>query len=647
MLPLALLLSGTSILVAGRPIDVGRPVVLWSDPEGFNGYAQDCVEAPSGPCCERTFKRYSDRTGLRERTMSALREVVSQLVLHLDGCVNSRSCFHSMHDLPRPDHGCGLSAHFMVDADGTIYQTLDLLERAWHAEEVNSISVGIEICNRGQVNRAELDRLPRDYRTRPSRTVVINGRPIQAYEFRPAQYEAVLALSRTLVRIFPKVKPVMPEQDGQPLLATLRDPLGFAGILGHLHVDLQRHKWDPGAFDWRWLLEKLSALRFPFPARSYATVDASSPAGLAAHYRLAEERASAFFPMSPGRLWHGGVHLRGIAEEPVYAPARGRVVAARIGEHEGSSTSFVLIRHDLRVGEDTITFYSLLLHLAAEPISFESRVGWLRELVQEGNQTALEALREGRVALIDGRVEAGDVIGRVGVVHRAGEHGPEVHFEIFSPNRYADALGRTFQFLDGEIDGPFVKRGAILDAMGAAGKTPSATDLKAFFRDGELDRREALRHLAVRRPHEWGDRTTADAYVMAPELRALPADLRQKLYDETVAPYTFWTDALAAHAGLPESQVVYFYHPLTFLGALAAAIAQTPGPTRGPRVVVYADRDVESAPLDAGPFRDWLATPPPRASDAGPIFGEVVGAEASPRRKSEIPLIVLPSKGDF
>ena len=62
-----------------------------------------------------------------------------------------------MHNRPRPASyaGCGLSAHFMIDADGTIYQTLDLVTRAYHAEEADTDSIGVEICNRGRVDRAE------------------------------------------------------------------------------------------------------------------------------------------------------------------------------------------------------------------------------------------------------------------------------------------------------------------------------------------------------------------------------------------------------------------------------------------------------------------------------------------------------------
>src|SRR5579872_2312749 len=166
---------GSSIIVAGQPFEVGRPVVLWSDPQGFNAYQVRCIDQ-SGGCCDSDSKRYGVRKGITHGTLDELQQNISQFVLHFDGCVNSRSCFKSMHNRPRPSgEGCGLSAHFMIDADGTIYQTLDLVERAYHAEEANSISIGTEICNRGRVDRSEWPKLPPDYRTRPTRHVVING----------------------------------------------------------------------------------------------------------------------------------------------------------------------------------------------------------------------------------------------------------------------------------------------------------------------------------------------------------------------------------------------------------------------------------------------------------------------------------------
>ena len=49
----------------------------------------------------------------------------------------------------------GLSAHFLLDLDGTIYQTLDLRERAYHAGASNSRSIGIEIANVGSYGPEE------------------------------------------------------------------------------------------------------------------------------------------------------------------------------------------------------------------------------------------------------------------------------------------------------------------------------------------------------------------------------------------------------------------------------------------------------------------------------------------------------------
>ena len=43
----------------------------------------------------------------------------------------------------------------MLDIDGTIYQTLDLKERAWHATTSNSRSVGIEVANMGAYGRED------------------------------------------------------------------------------------------------------------------------------------------------------------------------------------------------------------------------------------------------------------------------------------------------------------------------------------------------------------------------------------------------------------------------------------------------------------------------------------------------------------
>jgi N-acetylmuramoyl-L-alanine amidase len=635
--------AGSAILVAGQPFDVGRPVVLWSDPEGFDGYAKTCIESRaigSSPCCQRPFFRFGVRRELPGRTLPALQSVVRQVVLHLDGCVNSRSCFHSMHDMPRPDGGCGLSAHFMVDSDGIIYQTLDLLESAWHAEQANAISVGIEICNRGDASRNELDRLPADYRTRQIKDVVINGHSFHAYDFRPEQYASVLALVRVLVRVFPLVKPMYPERDGKPLLETLRDPNAFSGIVGHLHVDRERHKWDPGAFDWLRLKHALHGFHFPIAVRGYAEVPDEAEdlqRAAMAFFRNAEERASGFFPVGPSGLWHSGIHLRAVPGETVYAPVRGRLLAARLGEVQGSSTSLLLMRHEVDVAGARVTFYSLLAHLGHQDVSSQSEVPWIRDLVRAGDQRSLTALVKGEVALLDLPVEAGDTVGSVGWVRRGPEWGPEIHFEIFTAERPPPVLARTFRFMSAAADGLVMGRGGVIAPIDDNGDRRLTVDeLRHFYREGDPTERQALRQMAFRHVHEWGDRLANpdEASGLMRGDRAREAVRRLRL--RTTAAYAFWDARVGAHAGLPASQTIYSFHPITFLAALAAAEQGISLRWRARAAV--ADDDVTPAPPTV---EDWM-TPREVAEESQPIFGPVVGADSRIRRKAEIPLIVLP-----
>src|SRR5262249_29352 len=135
-------------------------------------------------------------------------------------------------------------------------------------------------------------------RSRPVKDVVINGHVMHAFDFRPEQYESVIAIARAVVRLFPQVRPVIPERDGKPLLESLPDPLAFHGIVGHLHVDMQKQKWDPGAFNWDLLLKSLHGFHLPVAVETFASMPedkAGLQRALRALERNSEERAHAFF----------------------------------------------------------------------------------------------------------------------------------------------------------------------------------------------------------------------------------------------------------------------------------------------------------------------------------------------------------------
>lgn len=188
-----------------------------------------------------------------------LRKIVTQIVIHYDAVGNSRDCFRILHDLR------GLSSHFLLDRDGTIYQTLDLKEMAWHAGKANPRSIGIEIANVGAYESlAELEslreRVPVESRERGPQRGRVRDREVWQYEFTPKQMDALAKLCATLCRVLPEIRYGTPQSlDGFSANAVLSEEerSRFRGILGHEHLQLE--KIDPGpAFDWDWLLSKMS-----------------------------------------------------------------------------------------------------------------------------------------------------------------------------------------------------------------------------------------------------------------------------------------------------------------------------------------------------------------------------------------------------
>lgn len=136
---------------------------------------------------------------------------VDMLVLHYTGMTSAEAALERMCD---PE--AKVSAHYMIDEDGSVVQMVDEKERAWHAgvsfwkgqTDINSRSVGIEIVN--------------------------PGHEFGYTSFPPEQMEAVLRIAAKVVE-YHGIKP--------------------SRVLGHSDVAPQR-KQDPGEkFDWSLLAE--------------------------------------------------------------------------------------------------------------------------------------------------------------------------------------------------------------------------------------------------------------------------------------------------------------------------------------------------------------------------------------------------------
>lgn len=300
--------KGDEIVVCGQLFHTGAPVVLWTDPGGYDAYRVERRFTPyeqsswgattRAAATQPSLRELSSpvRYGLRQSVLTTqqveqvrgggwplelLQEKVDQFVYHYDVAGTSRSCFRVLHDIR------GLSVHFMLDVDGTIYQTLDLKERAWHAGTANSRSVGIEIANIGAY-RADRTSDPLDqwYRrdenglrrvvfpvwmketgirtpgfvARPARNEVVvgevQGRQYKMYDLTPQQYDSLIKLTAALCTVFPNMTCDYPrDSQGQLITRVLSREAQeeYRGLMGHYHVSAQ--KQDPGpAFQWDYVV---------------------------------------------------------------------------------------------------------------------------------------------------------------------------------------------------------------------------------------------------------------------------------------------------------------------------------------------------------------------------------------------------------
>lgn len=236
-----------AIIIAGQRIPIAAKVVLWSDLGGLNGYAHPEVQS----FAER------DRTRDGPWDLKMVQEAVDQFVIHYDVAGSSTRCFEVLQQR-------NLSVHFMIDTDGTIYQSLDVKERAWHATRANSRSVGVEIAHPGAYlpeQSAVLDEWYRQHDVKPARSEAIvgevQGQPYRMYDFTAAQYESLIQLTATLCKALPRISCDYPrEPDGRVINHVLSESqfLAHHGLIGHYHI--QQEKQDPGpAFQWDYVVD--------------------------------------------------------------------------------------------------------------------------------------------------------------------------------------------------------------------------------------------------------------------------------------------------------------------------------------------------------------------------------------------------------
>jgi murein DD-endopeptidase MepM/ murein hydrolase activator NlpD len=579
------------LIIAGKAHKVDAPLVNFYQ-SGWNATTERCVPVPGhseGYGCigaygerakNRNPRRYWYRPRLRQYKdnppLDATRSVIRKFVLHHDGCFNAKMCWNVLHNER------GLSCHFIIDNDGTIYQTLDLALMGYHAAEFNPDSIGVEFCNRGDAKK-EPDYYSRKGLKRAIKPCKINGHTILSYDFTPEQYDSFNELCRALMKYLPNIPvefPQDPRAPGQQAWGTLdwQSAWAFNGYIAHYHLTNQ--KWDPGPFDIKTFCK---GLRGTFCMPLFADFDPKRPKeerpeipegidelrSVAKNlYLLNEDRADGgFFPVGPwgeARLWHGGIHLTGTEGQPIYAPFPGRIMVGRMGaESEVGSNNFVLLRHDMALGEESVRFWTLYMHLADE---LGAAPAALPEWMTKDGPTGWKTVAQpGAVVLIDEPVEAGTLIGHMGSAGPADLRRPQLHLAVFSSDPLFEKIPNApWELVDGTSGGRFCddERITKLIDKNRDGKL-SRSELATFYKSGGAQQFHAYMTYHV---SEWTfEPSWHDALRSTADFRAIKPKELDRMIDEQIIPGLWWTDDVATHAGLPASGEVVHYHPVKFL----------------------------------------------------------------------------------
>ncbi len=193
---------------------------------------------------------YKMRKGFKKMTM---KRDPSFFVCHWDVCLSSKSCYKVLDNR-------GLSVHFLIDNDGTIYQTMDINDVAYHAgsRTWNNKSIGVEISN------AYYPKHQAWYKRnvgeeRPLITdAVVHGKKLDPFTgFYPQQLDALKALMRAVNKStgIPLQAPLDRSKSINTTVSKKAASGRFEGFVSHYH--LTNRKIDCAGLDLKKLLKEV------------------------------------------------------------------------------------------------------------------------------------------------------------------------------------------------------------------------------------------------------------------------------------------------------------------------------------------------------------------------------------------------------
>lgn len=237
------------ILVAGERHEV--PVEVVSDGLRFEALAE--LDKARGKPRETFAPRTRAGELVDPKKADDVRAGVELIVLHDTMTQNRAERIAALIE-------AGASAHFIIDWDGRVYQTLDLAYAARHTLDpaVDGRSIGIELVN--PVSTDKSGALPNGSERSLSEKLSVHGTEVTHWGYTEDQLVSLERLVDGLLTIFPQVARRVPSGPAGVVpraVASGPDTDTNSGVVGHLH--LSKDASDPGAaFPWERLAKHLA-----------------------------------------------------------------------------------------------------------------------------------------------------------------------------------------------------------------------------------------------------------------------------------------------------------------------------------------------------------------------------------------------------
>lgn len=130
-----------NLTIGGEFFPVNADVLRWDDPGGLNGYDTHREEFWEEDRKKGRIKKIvkGNRYKKTHGDIGSRINKVRGFVVHHSGGFTAKQCFQTLHNRRK------LSAQFIIEDNGIVFQTMDALEIAWHAGKANKFYCGAEV----------------------------------------------------------------------------------------------------------------------------------------------------------------------------------------------------------------------------------------------------------------------------------------------------------------------------------------------------------------------------------------------------------------------------------------------------------------------------------------------------------------------